>query len=277
MARAIDSIVTGLDDLLLNNGSESTTRTAGGDLGKEEFLQLLVCQMKNQDPLEPEKDTDFIAQLAQFSALEQMQNLNETTLNSQAFSLVGKSVVLNTTSANGQVNEISGVVDYITMKNGKAQLSVNGQLYPIDDLVTVKDSYYAIQEFLPSVDKTEVTYDKSNKKPVDIKIDLGEGDYAASSVAVVINGDYVKSDYLTYEDGVLSIWPGAFENLGVGEYEVGLYFDDPYKTVIKDKVVIKVVDSGIGTGDTGGTEDTGNTEGAGDGENTGGTEGVDGE
>ncbi len=267
MARAIDSIVTGLDDLVLNNSSETTTRTPGGELGKEEFLQLLVCQMKNQDPLEPEKDTDFIAQLAQFSALEQMQNLNETALNSQAFSLVGKSVILNTTSTNGQVNEVSGVVDYITMKNGKAHLSVNGQLYSIDDLVTVKDSYYAIQEFLPSVEQTTATYDKSNQKPVDIKINLGEGDYAASSVAVVMNGDYVNSDYLTYEDGVLSIWPGAFDNLLVGEYEVGLYFDDPYNTVIKDKVVIKIVDSGIGTG-TGDTEETGNT---------GETEGVGGE
>lgn len=267
MARAIDSIVTTLDDLMFNSASDSTTRTPGGDLGKEEFLQLLVCQMKNQDPLEPEKDTDFIAQLAQFSALEQMQNLNETALNSQAFSLVGKSVILNTTSANGQVNEVSGVVDYITMKNGKAQISVNGQLYPLENLVTVKDSYYAIKEFLPSVEKTEATYDKSNKKPVDIKINLGEGDYAASSVAVVMNGNYVNSDYLTYEDGVLSIWPGAFDDLGVGEYEVGLYFDDPYTTVITDKVVIKVVDSGINPG----------TEGTGDDENTGGTEGVDGE
>lgn len=269
MARAIDSIVAGLEELgYVSGSSDSTSRAVGGDLGKEEFLQLLVCQMKNQDPLEPEKDTDFIAQLAQFSALEQMQNLNETALNSQAFSLVGKSVVLNTTSANGQVNEINGVVDYITMKNGKAQLSVNGQLYPIDDLVTVKDSYYAIQEFLPSVEKTEATYDKSNKKPVDIKIDLGEGDYAASSVAVVMNGNYVNSDYLTYEDGILSIWPGAFDDLGIGEYEVGLYFDDPYNTVITDKVVIKVVNSG---------EDTGNTGNAGNGETEGGTEGVDGE
>ncbi|MCM1245659.1 MAG: hypothetical protein NC293_08475 [Roseburia sp.] len=241
MARAIDSIVTGLDDLVTSS-TETTSREVGGDLGKEEFLQLLVTQMKNQDPLEPEKDTDFIAQLAQFSALEQMQNLNETATNSQAFGLVGKSVILNTTSANGQVNEVSGVVDYITMKNGKAQLSINGQLYSIDDLVTVKDSYYAIQEFLPSVEKTEVTYDKSNKKPVDININLGQGDYAATSVAVVMNGDYVNADYLTYDDGVLSIWPDAFENLGIGEYEIGLYFDDPYNTVIKDKVVIKVVD-----------------------------------
>lgn len=248
MGTSLEGIVTGLDELSFEStrtSTSTTSKTAGGDLGKDQFLQLLVCQMKNQDPLEPEKDTQFIAQLAQFSSLEQMQNLNDTALNSQAFGLVGKSVVINAESANGNITEVSGVVDYITMKDGEAQLSVNGQLYPMDDLVEVKDSYYAIQEFLPSVQETTGTYDKSNKKPVDIKIDLGEGDYAATSVAVVINGEYVESDYLTYEDGVLSIWPGAFEKLANGKYDVGLYFDDAYKTTITDKVSIKVIESGI--------------------------------
>ena len=131
MATSLDGIVTGLNDLSFDknrvNKSQSSDRAVGGELGKDEFLQLLVCQMKNQDPLEPEKDTQFIAQLAQFSALEQMQNLNETAVNSQAFGLVGKAVVLNTKSTNGSITEVQGVVDYIAVKNGTAQLSVNGQ------------------------------------------------------------------------------------------------------------------------------------------------------
>lgn len=260
MATSLDGIVTGLDELGYGSTDTSNkTKTPGGELGKDAFLQLLVCQMKNQDPLEPEKDTNFIAQLAQFSSLEQMQNLNETAMNSQAFSLVGKYVTLNTTSTNGSVNEVTGVVDYITMKNGEANLSVNGQLYPISDLVEVKDSYFAVQKYLPSVEKTEAVYDKSGKKPVEIKINLGEGDFAAQSVAVVINGDYVKSEYLTYEDGVLSIWPGAFDELEEGTYNVGLYFDDPYGTSITDKVTIKVTNSGITDGGDGDT-DTGTGE-----------------
>ncbi|SDK45434.1 flagellar hook assembly protein FlgD [Natronincola ferrireducens] len=48
------------------------------NLDKDAFLNLLVTQLKNQDPLNPMEDRDFIAQMAQFSALEQMQNLNET-------------------------------------------------------------------------------------------------------------------------------------------------------------------------------------------------------
>ena len=208
-------------------------------------MQLLVCQMKNQDPLEPEKDTQFIAQLAQFSALEQMQNLNETAVNSQAFGLVGKAVVLNTKSTNGSITEVQGVVDYIAVKNGTAQLSVNGQLYSIDDLVEVKQSYADVAKYLPVAEQTEAVYDKSNKSMVDININLGSGNYAASSVAVMLNGEYIKSDYLSYNNGVLSIAPGAFENLDNGTYKLALCFDDPYNTTITDKVTVKVTESGI--------------------------------
>lgn len=267
MATALDGILTKLDEISFSKDrtekADKTSRTPGGELGKDEFLQLLVCQMKNQDPLEPEKDTDFIAQLAQFSALEQMQNLNETVMNSQAFSLVGKYVLVNTTASDGKVSEVKGVVDYVTIKNGDSYMSVNGQLYSIDNLVEVRDSFYAIQEYLPTAKKTEAVYDKSNKKPVEVEIDLGKGSYAANSVAVVINGEYVKSEFLKFEDGKLSIWPGALDGLDPGEYQVGLYFDDPYSTSVIDKVTIKVTDTGSSSGDDQGTE-----EGSGEGDSS---------
>lgn len=238
---------TSIDDLSMvtNPTQTATEKTPGGDLGKDEFLQLLVCQMKNQDPLEPEADTDFIAQLAQFSSLEQMQNLNDTAVNSQAFSLVGKSVVINTKSTNGDITEVSGVVDYITVSNGEAKLSINGSLYSMEDLVEVKDSYYAIQEFLPTAEAKECLYDKSNKSPIEIPVDMGKDSYAASSVAVKINGEYVDSKYLSFENDKLMVWPGAIDALDVGKYGIDLYFDDPYGTTVTDKISVKVMDSGI--------------------------------
>ncbi len=60
-----------------------------------------------------------------------------------------------------------------------------------------------------------------------------------------MNGEAVKNEFLTYKDGVLSIMPGALDGLEDGDYEVGLYFDDPYSTSIRDQVTIKVTDSGI--------------------------------
>lgn len=61
-------------------------------LGKNDFLRLLVTELKNQNPLEPIDDKDFIAQMAQFSSLEQMQNLNTNILFLQSVSMLGKTV-----------------------------------------------------------------------------------------------------------------------------------------------------------------------------------------
>ena len=60
-----------------NSGDQSTTNRTGG-LGREAFLQLLVTQLAHQDPMQPQSDSEFIAQLAQFSSLEQLSNIQST-------------------------------------------------------------------------------------------------------------------------------------------------------------------------------------------------------
>jgi flagellar basal-body rod modification protein FlgD len=57
----------------------STTKPAGGELGKDQFMTLLVTQLKNQDPLKPVQNTEFITQLATFSSLEKLTSI-ETIL-----------------------------------------------------------------------------------------------------------------------------------------------------------------------------------------------------
>ena len=89
--------------------TDSSTGTAGSALGKDAFLQLLVTQMQNQNPLDPQDNSEFVSQLAQFSSLESMQSLNDsvsTILTSyqssqalQASSLVGHSVTVTGTTA----------------------------------------------------------------------------------------------------------------------------------------------------------------------------------
>jgi flagellar basal-body rod modification protein FlgD len=124
------------------NERNAANNIGNDSLGKEAFLKLLVTQMQNQDPLNPSSDTDFIAQLATFSQVEQLQNVSQTSLNSQAFGLVGKEVVIQTEDSAGNPKYIMGKVDYVTIVGGKAELSIDSHSYSIDQLYQVVDEAY---------------------------------------------------------------------------------------------------------------------------------------
>ncbi len=123
--------------------SSASKKSDTSGLDKDAFLQLLVAQMKYQDPLEPTDNTEYISQLATFSQLEETQNLSNTMKQAQANDLVGKQVILKVTSTvTGESTYISGQVDYVIHEGNKTYLSVNDSLYSIDDLDTVADSAY---------------------------------------------------------------------------------------------------------------------------------------
>lgn len=81
-----------IDEMISASEAKDSGRNVSNELGKSDFLNLLITQLQFQDPLEPMDDTDFIAQLAQFSSLEQMQNLNTSFSQSMGFSLIGKHI-----------------------------------------------------------------------------------------------------------------------------------------------------------------------------------------
>jgi flagellar basal-body rod modification protein FlgD len=116
--KAVDSVVTEVVD---------------NPLDKQAFLRLLITQLQYQDPLDPMKDREFIAQMAQFSSLEQMQNLNATLESlqlmeaaSQAASLIGHEVVLLSPTDD---STITGVVESVTFNLGIPQIVVDGVEY----------------------------------------------------------------------------------------------------------------------------------------------------
>lgn len=111
-------------------------------MDKDAFLQLLVAQMKYQDPLEPTSNTEYIAQYATFSQVEQMQNMAATMELSRASSMVGKTVTIETTDKTGETKQFEGMVEYVTYENGKAYVSVDGILYSSDDVIAVMDDAY---------------------------------------------------------------------------------------------------------------------------------------
>jgi flagellar basal-body rod modification protein FlgD len=76
---ALDPTATTPSAGAATSSTKPPTSTANDSLGKNAFLQLLVTQLKNQDPLQPQDNSAFLAQLAQFSSLEQLQQINQNT------------------------------------------------------------------------------------------------------------------------------------------------------------------------------------------------------
>ncbi len=113
-------------------------RGANNQLGKDEFLKILIVQLQNQDPLNPMEDKDFIAQMAQFSALEQMQNMSRDFQSLKAMSLVGKMVYgeLNIENSS-QIVPVLGRVSSITFSEGRMYLQVGSYSLPLEDLIAV--------------------------------------------------------------------------------------------------------------------------------------------
>jgi flagellar basal-body rod modification protein FlgD len=130
-----------LNSLFGTTSQTSTTSAAlsAGGLGESDFLNLLIAQLKNQDPLNPVKDTDFIAQLANFSSLEQMTNMNSSmsTLLAQqnytnAANMIGKQVTTSDSS--------SGVVDKVSLEQGQIYLYVGANKYTLSDITSVSNA-----------------------------------------------------------------------------------------------------------------------------------------
>ena len=122
------------------SGSKTESKT---DLGYDQFLQILCAEMQYQDPLNPTSNTDYIAQMATFTQVESMLNMQNTMTSSQANDLVGKYVIMKVTSSTtGEVSYASGNVDYVLHQNGKTFLSIGDALYNIEDLDTVADNEY---------------------------------------------------------------------------------------------------------------------------------------
>ena len=123
----------------VTSGRAATERTATDTLGKDDFLRLLITQLRYQDPLSPMEDKEFIAQMAQFSSLEQMRNLYKLNQLQQATSLLGRSV-LAAKETDGLPEQVYGRVTGVrTFGDNVLLLLDNGTEVKADEVISVMD------------------------------------------------------------------------------------------------------------------------------------------
>ncbi|MCR4924097.1 MAG: flagellar hook capping protein [Lachnospiraceae bacterium] len=173
--------------------SSESTKASGSSMDKDTFLQLLVTQMKYQDPLEPQSNTEYVSQFAQFSELEEMQNLSNSMTLQRASALVGQYVeITHTDETTGEISQTAGVVDYVTYENNKAFVSIGDELYSVDDITKSFDEKYANAGILAA------EFEKSLGKLPKI------GELTTAYKDVIDNLTAVFNDMTDYEKGFLS-------------------------------------------------------------------------
>ncbi len=179
-----------IEDGVVTNATSAVSKakeTKGGNtLGKDDFLQLLVAQMKYQDPMEPTSNTEYIAQYATFSEVEQIQNMSQSMDLSRASSLVGQTVQITTTNDSGVESTFMGKVDYVKYENGKALVAIDEELYSLDDVTHVCD-----QEYLTAYGLAEDLVGKVAKLPDVDKVSLSDKD----KITEVLEGYDALDDY----------------------------------------------------------------------------------
>lgn len=121
---------------------QAKERTTGSEIGQDAFLQLLITQLKNQDPMNPMNNSEFLSQQAQFTQISELQKLNKTMSSTnemmQASSLIGKNVQL--TDPNNSLNILSGTVSEAKIDSGGASIVINGESYPLSNVISIKEA-----------------------------------------------------------------------------------------------------------------------------------------
>ncbi len=131
MSSGVNGITSNTD----TGNNTQITNTANNMLDKDAFFKLLITQLQNQDPLNPMKDREFIAQMAQFSSLEQMQNMNKNMKEflqikslAEGASLIGKTVEkVIKDEDKGEEEVIEGKVTRVIFEDGNSYVELDGE------------------------------------------------------------------------------------------------------------------------------------------------------
>lgn len=144
-----------VDNVRKMAGKDNQTKK-GDTLGKDEFLKLMIAQMKNQDPTAPMDNKDLATQTAQFTSVEQLTNISEqiaalTQSLGNSSSLIGKQVVWNGETKTGNydvrtgkaeviIQNESGIVDSIVIRQGVHYVKIGSKELEMDKIVQIQSA-----------------------------------------------------------------------------------------------------------------------------------------
>ena len=126
---------------ILNPPAKQETAKAGDSLGKDDFLRMLTAQLQYQNPLDPMNDQEFVAQMAQFSSLEQLQNMNATMTQNSQWNMLLSQTINNTMATSLIGRTVTADSNAIGINgDGGATLTFNSDAFALNGTVTISDS-----------------------------------------------------------------------------------------------------------------------------------------
>jgi flagellar basal-body rod modification protein FlgD len=133
--------VTGVSDFLNSlQMNAAATRKNEQSLSMDDFFQLMVAQLQNQDMFSPVDNTQFINQMAQFSMVNALADMQELSSVSYGMSLIGKTATVAYITDAGQMESATGRIDGVNLFNGKTEVVIGGESYGIANVMTVGDA-----------------------------------------------------------------------------------------------------------------------------------------
>lgn len=117
--------------------TSTTSKNTTTSLNMDDFLKLMVAQLQNQDMNNATDNTEFMAQMAQFSMVQALTELKELNQTTYSISLIGKEVSVATTKSDGTLKVEKGTVEGVNLYNGDAQIVMGGVTYPMSSIMEV--------------------------------------------------------------------------------------------------------------------------------------------
>lgn len=174
-----------------NNTAKKSSANSAASLSIDQFLNLLAAQLSNQDVLNPTQDTEFVAQMAQFTSLQALENLNQYASYQYGSSLIGKRVSVAKYDTTGKYISDIGIVSQADYSSGDTTVTVNGRSYGLTNIMeVVNDASYQSYQYAASLvgKKVQVTgYDKDGKVVENTGL-VSSCSFATGDAMVVVDG-----------------------------------------------------------------------------------------
>lgn len=127
-----------------NSVSQTTSNSwfeeSKDQISVENFLELMVAQLKNQDFTNPVDDTQYIAQLAQFATMQSMQELNYYSQSNYVISMVGKEVTASKLTIGGKLQTVTGIVTKISLVDKQFAVFIGDEMFSLSQIMEVKQA-----------------------------------------------------------------------------------------------------------------------------------------